>query len=296
MRVDDVLAVNAGVVCLRDYPTLRSAWTQHLASGRLIRVLPGVVLDAELADEPLAWMRAVHRWDPNAVLAGAAAARLTFAPGSRPKQVLVYARTKLADRGLVRFHRHRLPPDLTMWRHGVHVTSPAVTALTAALAGDYETATAALRERAARQDTLQEAARRLLVRPRDQLDRALVDLSGNPWSVAEVEAHRLFRAAGIRGWVGNHEVVAGGQAFCLDIALPESRTAFEINSFEFHSGREAMMRDARRANLLALAGWRQYVLLPTQITNDPHETIEFIRNVVWARQRGARGTGEAMEF
>ncbi|MBK7822733.1 MAG: hypothetical protein IPJ61_17125 [Tessaracoccus sp.] len=286
MRVEDALALSAGVVRVRNHPSLRSAWTQHLTSGRLIRALPGVLLDADLAADPVAWMRAVHLWDPDAVIAGAAAAYLTFDPGTIPKNVLVYTRTKLAHRGLVRFQRHRLAPDLTMWRGEVHVTSPAVTALTAAIAGDYATATTALREGIVSQDRLQEAARRLRLSPRDPLVRVLRELSENPWSVAEVDAHRLFRAAGIRGWVGNYEVVAGGHRFSLDIAIPESRIAFEINSFAFHSGREAMMRDSWRGNLLSADGWRQYVLLPTQISNHPEETIAFVRDVVWARHRG----------
>ncbi len=287
MRVNEALLLGHGVVRTHDFPSLRSSWGPHISAGRLIRALPGVLMDAGLAADPVAWMRAVHRWDHNAVLAGAAASFLTFDAEADLDEILVCARTRLADRGPIRFLRHALDPDLATWVRGVRVTTPAATALTAGLRGDYATATNALRLGVASQESLRDASERLTVRPREPLVHVLHNLSANPWSVAEVDAHRLFRAAGIRGWVGNYEVVVDGHAFAIDIALPESRIAFEINSFEFHSRREDMMRDSSRANLLASAGWRQYVLLPTQVSNQPRETMEFVRQVVWARHRGA---------
>lgn len=69
-----------GVVRVADHPELRSAWSRRATAGAVVRALPGVVMEAERARDPLAWVRAVHAWDPNAVIAGRAAAHLAFAP------------------------------------------------------------------------------------------------------------------------------------------------------------------------------------------------------------------------
>lgn len=292
MDADEAMARHSGVVRLADHRELRSAWARHARSGRVIRALPGVVLDAALRDDPAAWMRAVHAWDCNAVLAGRAAAWLTFAPAVAVTQVLVYSRTRLLDRGPLRFRRHELCPELTGWVEGMHVTTPEATALTAALEGDFEPATTALRSALVGIDSLREAARALRVRPAATLRAVLRDLSGNPWSVAEVEAHRLLRAAGVTGWIGNHHVSVGGMQLVLDIALVAARVAFEVNSFQFHSSRDAQARDAVRLNALLAAGWRVYTLTPAQIRLHPEETAHWIRSVVRRRERRGIGRGE----
>lgn len=278
-----------GVVRVADYPELRSAWSRQAQLKKVVRALPGVVVDAALVRDPVAWMRAVYAWDPNAVVAGRAAASLTFAPGLSVTLVSVYTDSRLADRGPIRFRHHALESELTAWVGDLRVTTPAATGLTAALDGDFEPATAALRLSLTKVGDLTECARRLRVRPRIRVSEVLRDLSGNPWSVAEVQAHRLLRGAGVTGWVGNYPVVLQGSRYVIDLAFPRSKVAFEINSFEFHSSKQAMMRDAGRANAMLAAGWRSYVLMPTQITDYPEETLDFIRVVVRQRDQRSRG-------
>jgi len=245
-------------------------------------------MDGALVEDPVAWMRAVHAWDPNAVVAGRAAASLAFAPETTVDRVSVYTSSRIADRGMLRFRRHVLRPELTSWVGGLRITMPAATGLTAALEGDYEPATTALRLSLVDVGALRECGRLLTVRPAGRVREVLRDLSGNPWSVAEVDAHRLLRGGGVTGWMGNHPVVLRGSRYVLDLAFPEAKVAFEVNSFQFHSSKQAMMRDAGRANALLAAGWRPYVLMPTQIAHHPEETLDFVRSVVRRREQRSR--------
>ena len=83
----------------------------------------------------------------------------------------------------------------------------------------------------------------------------MLDSRDEPWSEAEREAHRLLRAAGIRGWRTNLPVALGPACYYLDIAFPERRLALEIDGRAFHSDRVSFERDRSRQNDLVLAGW-----------------------------------------
>lgn len=290
------MQLHRGVVRLADHPALRSSWARHAQDGRVVRALPGVVMDAVLVNDPGAWIRAVHAWDPNAIVAGRAAASLTFAPDTAVGHVLVYTSSRMADRGMIRFRRHALHQDLISWVGDLRVTTPAATGLTAALEGDYEPVTTALRLAVVDVEMLNECGRLLTIRPAAGVRSVLRDVSSNPWSVAEVEAHRLLRGAGITGWLGNEPMMIDGRRYVLDIPFPAAKVAFEVNSFEFHSSKQAMMHDAGRANALLAAGWRSYVLMPTQIVDHPDETLHFIRRVVRLREQRSRDIRETEIF
>lgn len=258
--------------------------------GELVRVLPGVLLHPSVVDNPRVWIRAVHAWDPNAVIAGRAAAALTFAPDAEITAVPVYSLTRLEDRGPLRFHRSPVAPELLEWADDIRITGAEATAISGALAGDFEPATTALRKNLISPGSVEQATRWWSTRPRSKVREVVADLRGNPWSVAEVHAHRLFRRAGIVGWEGNPRLVLNGTEMFPDIAIRGCRTAFEINSFAHHSSRSEMEHDAARRNAFTAAGWRSYALTPRQITDLPDETIEFVRSVVWRRyRRGAPG-------
>ena len=247
-------------------------------------------MDAGLTSDPIAWVRAVHAWDPNATIAGRAAAHLTFAPDLAVTEIEVYRAGLQSDRGPLRFRRHLLNPELTTWVGSLRVATPEASALTAALAGDYDPATIALRKSMVSVASLSDAARLLATRPAHRLRTVLRDVSNNPWSVAEVRAHRLLRRAGIGGWIGNYPIAVDGQVLTVDIAIPEARVAIEVNSFEFHSQRAAMERDAFRSNALLSIGWRPYVLTPRQIAERPDETINWLRSVAGRRALRSRAT------
>lgn len=247
-------------------------------------------MSMELKDDPIAWVRAVHMWDPNAVIAGAAAAKLTFAPDLEINHIRVYAPSKIEDRGLLRFRRSPISPQLVDYDGDVRVTSPEATAISAALDGDFEPGTIALRLGLITPRGLAGAAQSWRTRPLRATKHVVKVLSRNPWSVAEIHAHRLLRETGVIGWVANPRVVIEGGVAYPDIALLQRKIGFEINSYAYHSSKSEMERDASRMNLLIAAGWKVYALTAHQIQNYPDETAAFIRRVVPARyQRGVGG-------
>lgn len=246
-----------------------------------MQALPGIAMDAGLVEDPRAWIRAVSLWNPNAVVAGAAAAAITFDEETPLTTVPVYVKDRVADRGPLRFIAGDLDPELLQYEGGIRVTNPAATAVTAGLAGQFGPGTAALRKHRTSPGKIAEAAEAFPLRSRPRARGVALDLSGNPWSPAEVDCHRLFRKAGITGWVGNVEVWLSGARYVPDVSLRGARIAFEVDSFQHHGSREAMEQDSGRRNQFLSHGWRSYTLLPSQIRDLEEETIAFVRSVVW---------------
>lgn len=234
---------------------------------------------------PEAWIRAVTLWNPNAIITGRAAARLTFAPDIHLKEIHVYHPRPMPDRGPLRFRRQTINPEFVRWVAGTRVTDVVATALTAGIEGDFEPGTTALRSTSLRPGAIAALAEEWSLPFRPAAKAVALDLRANPWSVAEVDAHRLFRRADIRGWAGNAEVWLRGRRYAPDISIRKARIAFEVNSYEFHSSTTALERDATRLNAFLAAGWRSYALSPRQLRDHPDESIEFIRSVVWGRHR-----------
>ncbi|MCC2592093.1 hypothetical protein LKO27_01445 [Tessaracoccus sp. OS52] len=285
MSIKEIVDFHGGVVAISSYKSLRTGWSQAVRKGSLVKALPGIVMDPGLEGDGGAWIRAVNLWDPNAAIAGRAAAALSFDATTDVSDVVVYTSRRVEDRGLLRFRRHQIPAEHLEWTGDFRITNPSATALTAGLDGDFQTATTALRLGLVSVASLTALAGQWAPgRPRPA-QKVAEALSRNPWSVAELEAHRLLRDHGITGWVGNLRVTLAGKEWVLDIALEDARIAFEINSFEFHSSKEAMERDAVKANALAAGGWRCYVLTPRQIRDNPEEATDLIRRVIWKRHQ-----------
>lgn len=288
MGIEEVLAEGHGVVRMSEHRSMRSSFWRAVKAGRLVQFLPGVVMDPGLLEDPAAAIRAVSLWDPNAIIGGRAAAALTFDPEMDLEAIDVFAQVKHGNRGLVRFHGDTIDPDLTRWEAGVRVTEPVATVLSAGILGDLNIGTRALKLEMVTPEEVGKQAerwtRRRAVKARD-VARAL---SGNPWSVAEIQAHELFRDAGLEGWEGNRSVWVGDDELIPDIGFHDAKIAFEIDSYEFHSAREAMERDGSRRNQFHSIGWRTYSLTPRQIRVHRAETIAFVRSVVWDRHRRRR--------
>ncbi|MCC2592332.1 DUF559 domain-containing protein [Tessaracoccus sp. OS52] len=289
MSLIDPAAHDGGVLRIADHPGKRSALSRLVAEGRLIKALPGVLMHPDLNDDADAWLRAVLLWQPNAIISGRLAANWGMGLTLDVAEVLVSAKTRMKKRGLVRFQYLSFPTELLEWGPDVCFTGAEATCLAAGLAGDFDPATAALRGSRVTPESLLTTARRWPGRHHSERLELARELSRNPWSVAELQLHRLLRGSGIIGWTGNHAVTVAGNRFVIDVALPRMKLGFEVNSFEFHSTREAMERDSSRMNALAGAGWTVYVLTPRQITEDPDETVEFIRSVVNKRHKRGRG-------
>lgn len=270
---------------MRDHRRLRTCWWRSLKAGHLLQPLPGIAMDAGLVDDRYAWIRAVALWNPNAVIAARAAAAIDFDEDAKLDTISVFVDRPMKNRGPIRFFRTALDVDLLHWKNELRITRPAATAITAGLEGDLVPGTTALRKGRTTPAKITAAAQSWPQRSRKQALELAHDLSQNPWSPAEVDAHRLFREAGIRGWRGNVPVTLDGQRFVPDISIEDARIAFEVNSFEFHGTQRAMEEDSSRLNRFLANRWRSYTLTPRQIRDHRDETKHFVRSVVWARHR-----------
>lgn len=288
MGAAEVLADANGVVRMAEHRGLRTSWWRAIKAGRLVHFLPGIVMEPGLVDDVASCIRALILWDPNAIVGGRAAAALTFDPELDVKQVDVFAHVNFRKRGLLRFHGDTIDRDLTKWESGVRVTESVATVLTAGILGDLHVGTRALMLEATTPQAIEKTAELWTLRRARAARGVALALSRNPWSVAEVEAHALFRDAGLEGWEGNRAIIVDGKQLIPDIGFHDAKIGFEIDSYEHHSSREAMERDGGRRNQFHSAGWRLYSLTPRQVREHRAETAAFARSVVWERHRRRR--------
>jgi len=74
-------------------------------------------------------------------------------------------------------------------------------------------------------------------------------------SLGEIELAELLVRAGLPAPVQQHQVIAGGTVYLLDLAYPDRRLGFEYDGWEVHGTRSAFEHDRARDNALAAAGW-----------------------------------------
>ncbi len=149
---------------------------------------------------------AVSRWDRDAVLMGAAAARVSFWPGIAVGTVTASCLHQRRGPPGYRFVRDRIPVELLLRDNVLTLTCPALTALDLTLMPQIggNGIDTALRTRACTLADMRTALELTPGRPGNQ-HRALLlsDSRDEPWSEAERLNHRLFRQAGLTGWRSN---------------------------------------------------------------------------------------------
>lgn len=276
--LDMALRRGSGVLCRRDLPEQGTSLDWLVRTGRLVQILPGTYAPAELAAHPAARMRAVCRAHPDAVLVGAAAARLTFWPGAPLTTVEVALPVGMRPRAGYRWQRRRVPAELVLDRDGLRCTAPALTALELATLEDAEALDRALRSRMTSLPALYEAL--ALTRHRAGNAgriRLLLDSRDEPWSEAERRAHRLLRAAGIRGWTGNLPVQVEGRSYYLDIAFRGPRLALEIDGRLHEEDGDLFESDRWRQNALVRDGWRVLRFTWAMLRDHPEMFVEEVR-------------------
>jgi hypothetical protein len=101
-------------------------------------------------------------------------------------------------------------------------------------------------------------------------------------SKPELDVLGLLVDAGLPTPVQQHQVVAGGTVFVLDLAYPDLRIGIEYDGWAFHRLPSDLDRAARRGNALELAGWT--MLHFTQGTG----SRRIVADVVAARERSLR--------
>ena len=184
-----------GVVARREHPDLTGAIDWLVRGGQLRAVLPGIYAAAEQAADLRVRLAALTHWDPDAVVLGAAAARLTFWP-SLSVDVVEVATTRRGSYPGFRLRHRSVPEELVTHRHGLRVAVPALAALD--LSDNASDAIdQLLLSRAATLDALWEAFDLTRGR-RGNAQRLwyLLDSRDEPWSAAERLCHRLLRDSG----------------------------------------------------------------------------------------------------
>lgn len=165
--------------------------------------------------------------------------------------------------------------------------SPAIELCTLA---DTDAIDMALRLRVADLASLRDALR-LTAHRRGNAERwrVLLDSRAEPWSRAEREAHRLYRGAGIGGWVGNLKVWVPQTftSYNLDIAFERQRLACEIDGRETHETVDAFETDRVRQNLLVLAGWTVVRFTWKMLTEEPDYVLWATREALAKADGGA---------
>ena len=74
----------------------------------------------------------------------------------------------------------------------------------------------------------------------------------------ETRVLRTIVAGGFPPPIQQHRVRLRGKTFKLDLAYPDRRAGFEIDSWAYHGFRSPFTDDRTRRNLLELAGWQIY--------------------------------------
>lgn len=275
------IVASSGVIAVRQHPELRGAINRCVRDGRLRPVLPGIYTSAAHAADPQTRMAAVPYWDPDAVLTCEAAAALTFWPDLKVSMVRCAVRHRKAPQVGFEFVRERIAPELVRQRGALRFTDPALTALDLAVSTDGGSIDRALLDRATTLELMHEALA-LTGRRRGNPDRRmlLLDSRNEPWSAAERECHRLFRAAGIIGWKANQPVIVERQEFFVDILFRGLRLVVEIDGRKFHTEAEVFESDRKRQNLLVLHGWRVLRITWTMITQEPDRVLAMVREAL----------------
>jgi very-short-patch-repair endonuclease len=294
--IDDLLRTQH-VILLREHLTLQRALAQAARDGRLARVLPGVYVDAGAAADRSTRMAAVMRWDPNAVICGRAAASLTYWPDVRLDTIEVASTMRHTPQPGYRFTHRTVPPDLVQQIGEIRLTNPSLTAIELATLEFTDPIDIALRSRLVTLASLTDALRATPQRAGNRHRwEVLLDSRAEPWSRAERMAHRIYRDAGIAGWVTNRKTVIPDWAtYYLDIAFEELRVAVEIDGWAYHSQADVFESDRLRQNALVLDGWIVLRFTWRMVTEDPDYLVRTTLEAL-AAARGIRMTAGGFVF
>jgi very-short-patch-repair endonuclease len=278
--VGQILATE-GVIARSEHAILGGTIDRLIRKGSLRSVLPGVYAPPEVCNSVDTRIRALMRWDPDAVLVDEAAAWVSFWPEVRVTSVACSMRHKRRPQPGYCFTRRQIPPELVITRSGVRLTAPALTALDlcATLGGDA--IDQALRTRATTLEHLHRAMELTTARVGNRTRRQLLlDSRAEPWSAAERSFHRLLRAAGISGWRANRPVVLRDLTFYVDVIFRQLRLVIEIDGRLYHTGAEVFETDRWRQNLLVLNGWYVLRFTWTMIEERPEEVLAMVREAI----------------
>lgn len=285
LMIEQLLAEDP-ILLAREHRELRNAVPEAAAAGRLTRLLPGVYADSGRARELSTRVAALTRWDPSAVICGRAAAALTYWPNVRVGAIEVASPVRHAPQQGFAFTQRRIPPELVQVRGAIRLTVPSLTAIELATLDFTDPIDIALRKRVASLASLREAID-LTPHRRGHADRRLVllDSRDQPWSAAERLAHRIYRRAGVAGWVTNLEmVIPDAGTYYVDIVFRKERVATEIDGRLHETDIDMFENDRIRQNALVLNGWLVLRFTWHVLDRDPAYVIATTREALALRR------------
>ena len=196
--------------------------------------------------------------DPDAIITGAAAARLTWWPQLATDILSATRPGSLVAVPGFRWEQRDIPRDLVVDRGGLTLANAALSVLDLISDKGGNAIDEALRRKACTLPDLWAAFELTRGRAGNGLRRALLhDSRDLPWSEAERHLHQHYRACALpfahatNFWV----TLSDGRRTPLDFALPDLRLGFEADGFAWHGDRKAFEYDRDRDSDLAAQGW-----------------------------------------
>lgn len=267
------------VVVLREHPGVARTLRRETERGNWTTLLPGIVVPSAAASDVLVRAQAACRWNPDAVVLGAAAARLGFWPDLPVATMELSVRVRPSSRWFTGSERS-IDPDHVVHGNGVRFASPALAAIDLCPRFGGDAIDRLLRSRADTLAALWEVLRRYPKRRGNtERTRLLLDSRDEPWSEAERLFHRLLRGAGLTGWRANYPVRCFERRYFIDVAFPGAKLAIEIDG-RIHSGPDLFESDRERQADLVAAGWRVIRFTWAQLQHRPEWVMDRIRRAL----------------
>ena len=283
-RALEVLRLNEGVLTQRRHA--RATINGLLAGGAVVRVYPGVFIDAELSVCRRTRYAAALAARPSAVLwGGSAVAAITGDPRPFAAGEPIFVAQLPAGRAPDGVIIHRRKVSQIRVYNGLRCPAAAVVAVDVAARDDGRTAELFLREGLVAPGDLTDALS-LFDGSRRQAERrrVVVSYEGNPWSGGERDLQSTLRKAGLTGWVANPPLRVFGFTHYPDLLFEAARLIVEFDGFGVHGTRMAFESDRIRQNRLVLAGYRVLRYTWRRLQDDPEGVIAEVRMALAAAE------------
>jgi hypothetical protein len=128
-EIDLLLRARGGLVVRRDHPELAGSLDRLVREGTLTPILPGIYATSEIAQSWQGRVRALSLRHRDAVLLGAAAARVAYWPEVPLDHVEASIPHPVRPQPGFRFNRRQIPAELIAERNGLRYSRPALTAI-----------------------------------------------------------------------------------------------------------------------------------------------------------------------
>jgi hypothetical protein len=272
-----------------------------VASGRLVRLLPGVFKSAQWIDTREATMRAACVRNQSALIAFTTAAKLWGLRGVRDMRIHVLVPHGVSPEleGIV-VHRCRRIDDVDQVARpdGIRLTSPPRTLFDSADMLGLSVARSAteqmLHERTCTFGTILDTYRRLAAPRRPGTATMREVLSSRPGWRAALQSHleqlvlEEFERQGVPPPVPQCPIeLQHGAVIHVDFGWPTWRIGVEIDDPAWHEGVEERHRDMRRDRKAAVVGWHIVRVSRIDVDGQLREAVADVAALIRSRRRVA---------